>query len=58
MNNSIKSDVFDFKTLSFVTNHAYRIQDMVKFVFVNMVLRDIKEFDGHYVVSFLRGFRR
>jgi len=56
MNNNIKSDVFDFKTLSFVTNHAYRIQDMVKFVFVNMVLRDIKEFDGHYVVSFYADF--
>lgn len=50
-NDGVRSDVIDLESLSFVTRHAYRIQDMVKFEFVNLKLRDIAEFDGHYVIN-------
>lgn len=51
-----KSDVIDIKKLSFVTNHAYRIQDMVKFEFINLKFRDVTEYDGHYIVNMKADF--
>lgn len=56
MKNGLRSDIIDIKSLSFITNHAYRIQDMVKFVFVNIKLRNITEFDGHYVLNMCADF--
>ena len=51
--NGTRSDIIDFKTVSFVTNHAYLLDDMIEFKFKNIVYKGIKEFDGHYVISFL-----
>lgn len=48
----IKSDVLDYEEVSFITNHAYKMNDMVKFVFKNIWFREIVEFDGHYIVRF------
>ena len=48
----IKSDILDYEEISFVTNHAYKMDDMVKFVFRNIRFREIVEFDGHYIVRF------
>lgn len=48
----IKSDVLDYEEISFITNHAYKMDDMVKFVFRNIVFREVVEFDGHYIVRF------
>ena len=51
--NGVRSDIIDFKTVSFITSHAYLLDDMIEFKFKNIVYKDIKEFDGHYVISFL-----
>lgn len=48
----IKSDVLDYEEVSFITNHAYKLDDMVKFVFKNVWFKEIVEFDGHYIVRF------
>lgn len=48
----IKTDIFDYEEISFVTSHAYKIDDMVKFVFKNIWFKNIVEFDGHYIVKF------
>ena len=48
----IKSDILDYEEVSFVTSHAYKMDDMVKFVFKNIRFREIVEFDGHYIVRF------
>ena len=51
-NEKIKSDILDYEEVSFVTSHAYKMDDMVKFVFKNIRFREIVEFDGHYIVRF------
>ena len=48
----IKSDILDYDEVSFITMHAYRIADMSKFVFRNIVFRGVSEFDGHYILRF------
>ena len=48
----IKSDILDYEEISFITNHAYKLNDMVKFVFKNIWFREIIEFDGHYILKF------
>lgn len=48
----IKSDILDYEEISFITKHAYRMDDMVKFVFNNIRFREVVEFDGHYIVRF------
>ena len=48
----IKSDILDYEEISFITNHAYKLNDMVKFVFKNIWFRGIIEFDGHYILKF------
>lgn len=48
----VKSDILDYEEVSFVTSHAYKMDDMVKFVFKNICFREIVEFDGHYIVRF------
>ena len=48
----IKSDILDYEEVYFTTHHAYNIDDMVKFVFRNVVFREVVEFDGHYIVRF------
>lgn len=53
----IKSDILDYEEVSFITNHAYKMQDMVKFVFKNIFFKEIAEFDGHYIVRFKASFK-
>ncbi len=48
----IKSDILDYEEISFLTSHAYKMDDMVKFVFKNVRFREIVEFDGHYIIRF------
>lgn len=48
----IHSDILDYQEISFVTHHAYKIDDMVKFVFDNIWFKEIVEFDGHYILRF------
>lgn len=48
----IKSDILEYEEISFITHHAYGIQDMVKFVFKNIWFKEVVEFDGHYIVRF------
>lgn len=50
-NDKLRSDVIDFETLSFVTNHAYGYNDMVEFSFDNIHLSYVNKYDGHYVIS-------
>ena len=48
----IKSDILDYEEISFITNHAYKLNDMIKFVFKNIWFREVREFDGHYILKF------
>ena len=48
----IKSDILDYEEVSFLTNHAYKMDDMVKFVFKSIFFREVVEFDGHYILRF------
>ena len=48
----IKSDILDYEEISFITNHAYKLNDMVKFVFRNIWFKEVVEFDGHYILKF------
>ena len=43
----IKSDILDYEEISFITHHAYKLNDMIKFVFKNIWFREVIEFDGH-----------
>lgn len=51
-NERIKSDILDYEEIYFYTHHAYKMNDMVKFVFKNIWFKEITEFDGHYIVRF------
>lgn len=51
-NGAVKSDTLDYKEISFITHHAYKLDDMIKFVFKNIHFREIVEFDGHYILRF------
>lgn len=53
MNDELRSDVLLIKNVSFVTSHAFNQYDMMLFEFNNLQYRYVKEFDGHYVISFL-----
>lgn len=48
----IKSDILDYEEISFITNHAYKLDDMIKFVFRNVWFKEVVEFDGHYILRF------
>lgn len=48
----IKSDILDYEEISFITHHAYKLNDMIKFVFKNIWFREVIEFDGHYILKF------
>lgn len=48
----IKSDMLDVEELRFVTNHAYKQDDLMEFVFKNIVFREVAEFDGDYILRF------
>lgn len=48
----VKSDMLDMEKLRFVTSHAYRQDDLIEFVFRNLFFREVKEFDGDYILQF------
>ena len=50
--NGVKSDMLDVEELRFVTNHAYKQDDLLEFVFKNIVFREVAEFDGDYILRF------
>ena len=54
----IKSDILDYEEVSFVTSHAYKLDDLVKFVFTNIRFREVSEFDGHYILRFKAGYEQ
>ena len=54
----IKSDILDFEEINFITHHAYRLPDLVKFVFNNIFFKEIVEFDGHYILRFKATFTK
>lgn len=47
-----QSDITDMKMVSFVTSHAYGLNDMLQFKFDHIYYRNISEFDGHYIIKF------
>lgn len=49
---NIKSDVVEFEELSFKTLDAYKLDDMLEFVFNNITYEKIIEYDGYYVIRF------
>ena len=54
----IKSDILDYDEISFITKHAYKMDDMVKFEFRNIWFREVVEFDGHYILRFKASLRQ
>lgn len=56
MNDGLRYDIVDLKEVYFLTRNAVNFDDMIMFDFNNLSLRDIKEFDGHYVLSFNASF--
>lgn len=57
-NEKIKSDILDYEEISFTTHHAYKINDLVKFLFRNIWFKEVVEFDGHYIVRFKASFNQ
>lgn len=53
MNDNVRSDVLDINIVSFTTNHAYKVVDMLLYTFKVKELRGITEYDGHYVIKYL-----
>lgn len=47
-----QSDITSINRLSFVTSHAYGLNDMIEFRFDHIYYKDILEYDGHYVLKF------
>ena len=48
----LRSDIIDINTLSFITNHAFKYDNMFEFEFDNLRLAYVNEYDGFYVISF------
>jgi hypothetical protein len=47
-----KSDITSMTRVSFVTSHAYGLNDMIEFRFDHIYYKGILEYDGHYVLKF------
>lgn len=52
MNGYKQSDITLFNRISFVTSHAYGINDMIEFRFDHIYYKNVVEYDGHYVLKF------
>lgn len=50
IDNGLKSDMFDIKSIEFDTFKAYRLDDMLHFEFGDIQLERIFEFNGSYVI--------
>ena len=48
----MKSDVLDFDRVKFTTLHAYKVDDMLLYIFDKIYFQKVVEFDGHYIVRF------
>ncbi len=49
----LRSDIIDINLVSFMTNHAYKVVDMLYYVFKAKEFKGVTEYDGHYVLKFL-----
>lgn len=47
-----KSDIIEFNGVSFITSHAYQLDDMIEFNFKYPTFKEIIEFDGHYIIRY------
>lgn len=47
-----KSDIVDLTRVSFITSHAFGKEDMLQYKFDHIYYRGIREYDGHYIISF------
>lgn len=52
-NESLRSDILDINLISFETNQAYKLKNMIYFVFKKKEFKGITEYDGHYVIKFV-----
>lgn len=50
--NKVKSDILEIEQIRFVTNHAYKQEDLMEFVFRNIWFKEVIEFDGDYILKF------
>ena len=48
----IKSDILDFNEVGFMTSNAYKLDDMIVFLFNNLSFEKVLEFDGDYILRF------
>lgn len=46
------SDILSFNRVSFMTSHAYGLEDMIEFRFDKIFYKGILEYDGHYILKF------
>ena len=53
MNESVRSDILDINLVSFISNHAYKVVDMLYYSFRILNFERVYEYDGHYVLRFL-----
>lgn len=51
MNDGMRTDIFDINGISFVTSHAYGLNDGIRFVFNSIKYMRTVEFDGNYVIK-------
>lgn len=47
------NDIINFKTLDFVSDKAYKVDDLYKFEYGNFKVIDISIFDGNYVIKYV-----
>lgn len=47
-----RSDITDFKSISWYTDHAWNCEDMFEFVYDDIHLTDINIYDGSFVLTF------
>lgn len=47
-----QSDITSMKMVSFITSHAYGLNDMLQFKFDHIYYRTTIEYDGHYIIRF------
>lgn len=48
----LKSDILEFESLKFITQHAYGERDLMEYKFDNIFFKQIDIFDGNFVVKF------
>lgn len=46
------NDILDIDSVRFITNHAYKKDDMLEYEFNNLIFKKIIEYDGNYIIKF------